>query len=38
MKIWKKDIESFGFDYVFHLEDDWLFIKNFNLFTKVMMV
>lgn len=31
MKIWKKDIESFGFDYVFHLEDDWLFIKNFNL-------
>ncbi len=31
MKIWKKDIESLNFDYVFHLEDDWLFIKNFNV-------
>ena len=31
MKIWKNDIESFGFDYVFHLEDDWIFIKDFNI-------
>jgi len=31
MKIWKQDIELFGLDYVFHLEDDWLFVNNFNI-------
>jgi len=31
MKIWKKDIELLGFEYVFHLEDDWMFIKDFYL-------
>lgn len=29
MKIWKSQVMLF--DYVFHLEDDWLFVKKFNL-------
>jgi hypothetical protein len=29
MKVWKEDIKTL--DYVFHLEDDWLFEKPFNL-------
>jgi hypothetical protein len=31
MKIWKTNNENFNFDYVFHLEDDWLFQKKFRL-------
>jgi hypothetical protein len=31
MKIWKQDTESMGLDYVFHLEDDWVFVKDFNI-------
>lgn len=29
MKIWKSQIMLF--DYVFHLEDDWLFVNDFNI-------
>lgn len=29
MKMWKGDISSF--DYVFHLEDDWMFDKGFSI-------
>jgi len=31
MKVWKTNNEKFNFDYVFHLEDDWLFQQNFRL-------
>lgn len=33
MKIWKEDISSY--DYVFHLEDDWEFFKDFSLSNSV---
>lgn len=35
MKQWKTNNETFKFDYVFHLEDDWLFIENFLLLDAV---
>lgn len=31
MKIWKYNNEKHELDYVFHLEDDWLFTEYFNL-------
>lgn len=31
MKIWKHNNEKHNVDYVFHLEDDWLFTEFFNL-------
>ena len=29
MNVWKIDVETYGIDYVFHLEDDFDFIKKF---------
>lgn len=31
MKLWKSELEIFNLDYVFHLEDDWTFEKNFSI-------
>lgn len=31
MKHWKQDLEQYGVDYVFHLEDDWFFIEPFSI-------
>jgi hypothetical protein len=31
MKKWKEDIKFFNVDYVFHLEDDWLFENKFSI-------
>lgn len=31
MNIWKKDVETHNIDYVFHLEDDFDFIKKFSV-------
>lgn len=31
MKKWKSDIETMNLDFVFHTEDDFLFLENFNL-------
>lgn len=31
MKVWKKDIELMKFNFVFHTEDDFLYLENFNL-------
>lgn len=36
MKIWKYQIMLF--DYVFHLEDDWLFINNFSLYDAISLL
>jgi hypothetical protein len=38
MKIWKTNNENFNFDYVFHLEDDWLFQQNFKLLDGISLL
>jgi len=38
MKIWKTNNENFDFDYVFHLEDDWLFQQNFRLLDGISLL
>jgi hypothetical protein len=36
MKIWKSDISNF--EYVFHLEDDWLFVDKFSLYEGIELL
>jgi hypothetical protein len=38
MKIWKTNNENLDFDYVFHLEDDWLFQQNFRLLDGINLL
>jgi hypothetical protein len=36
MKLWKEEVRYF--DYVFHLEDDWLFIEDFSLLEGIELL
>jgi hypothetical protein len=38
MKIWKSNNEKHKLDYVFHLEDDWLFTEFFNLTDSINLL
>ena len=38
MKVWKSNNEKFDFNYVFHLEDDWLFQKKFRLLDGINLL
>lgn len=38
MKHWKRDIEEMGLDYVFHLEDDWLFERPFRISEAIALM
>jgi hypothetical protein len=38
MKIWKSNNEKYKLDYVFHLEDDWLFTEFFNLTDSINLL